>query len=501
MRREGGSIAQASEPDPAAATFVPLRPAHRAACVVVALLYLLLAFQRSMQAGSTVSDGLLLALAFNVLLRLAPFLWIRRGVGWFHPVIFSAVLGFVDLLRGFDAFSMGLSSHIAVSGGSDQLNALLLRQTNLISMGLAAYYVGYFAGPRIPLLGLRIVLGGLPALTRRAVGIAVIATVSWVLYMGGPSGIVSHLALVASGGSRTALAGSYYLLLPVELALCAWWVWFGHVDKVTPRVALAGVALTGANYVTFGGRSIFIYSGLVTLVIWGMRRGVFPAGRVVALAVVGTYAIATLGNLGVDRGTGRLTLASDESHSVLRTVGAGFSGEISERATSRSGALAILAHVPESTGYLNGSSYVAALTVPVPRALWPGKPGLIDGRVGRTFFRTNGGVPASAPGEAYWNFGVPGVAAVFALFGVFHRWLARMILFRRHERGAVVLYAVVLVFFRSPESSAFLNAVEWLALVCIVLMIAGMVRFRRSSAVPVAGPPAASGSLVATGTG
>ncbi|MGH8545926.1 MAG: O-antigen polymerase [Gammaproteobacteria bacterium] len=465
-----------------AATFVAIRPMHRVAAIAIPLLYLALVFQRSMQAGSTVDDGLLIALTVNVLLRLLPFLWIGRGVGWFHPIVFSAVLGFLDLLRSFDVYSMGMTSHIALPGGSDYLNGLLAVQTNMSSIGLVAYYLGYFAGPRLPIVGKRVRLDATPSMSKRTVYVIVGAALIWFLYIGGPSGIIAHLSQLTSGGSRSSLAGSYYFLLPIELALAAWWVWFAHVKKIRAVTVAVGAALSVAHYMTFGSRSILVYCSLVALVIWGIRRSVFPAGRVLVLALVGTYAITVLAHFGpVDSG-GALGLSLTEDRSIADTIATGFSGEISSRATSGSGSLAIYANVPESVGYLNGSSYVAALMLPIPRSLWSGKPGLIDGRVGEAFFGTNSGIPASAAGEAYWNFGIPGIAGAFFLFGTFHRWLARMVSARRREAGAIVLYVIILVFFRSPDSSSVVSCVQWLALVLIVMKIGGMVRLKERAA-------------------
>ena len=100
--------------------------------------------------------------------------------------------------------------------------------------------------------------------------------------------------------------------------------------------------------------------------------------------------------------------------------------------------------VPKDTPHLNGTSYVSALTAPIPRSSWPNKPSVGMGpHVGETVYRLEKtGVPPGLFGEAYFNFGLPGTLIIPVLFG----WVCRISfeIFRPRIRylGSAVLYAI-----------------------------------------------------------
>jgi hypothetical protein len=123
------------------------------------------------------------------------------------------------------------------------------------------------------------------------------------------------------------------------------------------------------------------------------------------------------------------------------------------------GVFPILALVPHEVDFLYGSSYLAVLTLPIPKALWAEKPGLIPGLVGQTFYGADIGMPPGPIGEAYWNFGIPGVLIAFFIFGILCKWLAATFCQYATEPVAISLYVMTLFLLSEPSG---LSAVLWL---------------------------------------
>ncbi|MGB7328721.1 MAG: O-antigen polymerase, partial [Rubripirellula sp.] len=80
--------------------------------------------------------------------------------------------------------------------------------------------------------------------------------------------------------------------------------------------------------------------------------------------------------------------------------------------------------IPNFIPFQRGTSYTAVLFAPIPRDVWPGKPAIGLGPfIGKEIYGLDHtGVPPGMIGEAYLNFGWPGVAVIPFLFGCFVRW-------------------------------------------------------------------------------
>src|SRR5690606_17147360 len=141
--------------------------------------------------------------------------------------------------------------------------------------------------------------------------------------------------------------------------------------------------------------------------------------------IVAIVSILLLGALGDFRKATRRVTSVSDVQLEMSPEGWLFGGlyTLEARGEGVSSAYAILARVPKDEPLRLGETYLAFVTAIVPRSVWPNKP-LASGRLaGRTFFNASKGVPTGTVGEAYWNFHVPGVVLVFALWGVFLRWL------------------------------------------------------------------------------
>ena len=82
---------------------------------------------------------------------------------------------------------------------------------------------------------------------------------------------------------------------------------------------------------------------------------------------------------------------------------------------------AIISRVPANTDHLHGLSYLALVTAPIPKAMWPEKPNPSMGPWVRSevfgIWARNNGWPPNVIGEAYINFGYLGLLIMPLLIG------------------------------------------------------------------------------------
>jgi hypothetical protein len=82
-------------------------------------------------------------------------------------------------------------------------------------------------------------------------------------------------------------------------------------------------------------------------------------------------------------------------------------------------------------------------------------------------------------GEAYWNFHLPGVLAVFFLFGIFKRWLAEILLRYPNAPGVMALY-MISVFYFDPSQNGFRTWVYAIVPAVIMIWLGGLLGGKRS---------------------
>lgn len=442
--------AAASPADP----FVPMSPGARAVILGAFALYFVVAAIMRRYDPTPTEDWILACLALYLALLVAPLFLLRSSLGWFHPLVFTSVFALIGLLRRVGLYTWGLDWHVAVPASPDELSELIELQLLLFSLALFAYYSGFFVGPRLPVPGLR--FGPPRALVPRLLVVWVIGLVAFLAFIGAQGGLDAHIEGWGTGRAE-GLAGKHYFIAVANVGIPACLVWLAYRPDATRSpwfVAAAAVALTLA-FLASGSRSSLFYPVAVGFIVWMLRHRRIPYLRVLAGAVVVIYGITVLGDFRRSTWQGPADWGAATEGPFVETVVEGASGELVRRGTTDDGGLAILARVPDDVPLLYGESYLAVFTLPVPKALWPNKPRMIDGRVGLTFFGMPAGVPPGAVGEAFWNFHLAGVVVVFFLYGVFHQWLARA--FRRNAAapGAAMIYASCLFLFRDPTGPQF----------------------------------------------
>ncbi|HEX2207015.1 MAG TPA: O-antigen polymerase, partial [Longimicrobium sp.] len=459
----------------ATATLVPMRPGHRVALLWVYALYVFAAGTLALVNEVRGAEWVIPTLVVYAVVRSAPLLFYRPGYGWFHPLVFTSVMALLPMARAFPLYAFGLQQHIALPGyGPEGLARLLAFELVLSTLAVLAYYAGFFflPAPRAPELRF-----ARPRYLRvKVVTAVVLAAAGFAVFLSGQGGLYAHI--LSWGDSRSvALSGEFYWLMLPTFGLYACLIWFA-ADRGVVRVPLFWACVSISLSMVFlgtGSRSSVVFAIIIGLLVWMAHTRKLPLVRIV---VAGTVSLMLLGVLGeFRRATWRGEVAWYElGASPVGVVGDFVTGEMTARSTTRRPILPVLARVPDEVPHLYGSSYLALVTLPVPRKLWENKPRLVGGQTGKVFFGYGAtAVPPGAVAEAYWNFNVPGVVLLFALFGAFHRWLARV--YRRYagQPFATLLLAVTL-FLLQPGTDAI---VPWLLALVPLLVLAvafGLIR-------------------------
>jgi hypothetical protein len=100
-----------------------------------------------------------------------------------------------------------------------------------------------------------------------------------------------------------------------------------------------------------------------------------------------------------------------------------------------------------ANGPMLGKTYVAAIVAFVPRSIWNNKPRGPDSVYVQLFLHesANGrGIPVGQTEEMYWNFGLPGIIVLSAIYG----WLLRLAYFafwRRYPNPLATVFYVTII--------------------------------------------------------
>lgn len=454
--------------------FVPMSSTQRTIVFAAFAVYLVTVAIARRYDPTPTEDWILLWLTVYVGMLALPLAFLRQ-LGWFHPLVFSSLFAVVGLLRRIGVYAWGLDWHRALPMSAAELSELVELQLILQSAALAAQYVGFVFGPRIPVP--RIGFAAPRSLATRLLAVCALGVVAFLAFITSQGGLEAHIASWGSGRVE-GLGGKHYFIALATLGIPACLVWLAYQPSALRSpwfLACAGSALAIA-FLASGSRGSALYAAATGFCVWMLRRRQLPYLRVLLAIVVAIYVLTVLGSFRRSTWQGAADWEAATREGLVDTVVQGARGELVQRGSVDDGMLPILARVPHDVPFLAGDSYLAVISLPIPKALWPGKPGMIDGRVGRTFFDLNAGVPPGAIGEAYWNFHVPGVLVVFFLYGVFLQWLGRTYRAHADAPGMAVVLAATVFLFREPSGPAFVLWMLMLVPVVFVLFWAGALR-------------------------
>lgn len=467
--------------DKAESPFISMQLLPRLLIVGVVVAYLLfIGIQQRFSPTPTPTIGwVFLALTVNLALLLVPIIFYKPSYGWFHPLVFFSIfVGLLEHLRQSSVYINGLWWHLALPGWSQEsLTLLIAYSLALNSVGLVAYYFGFFYSPRLSVP--QVTFSQPRHIALKTMLVVIFSVGVFAAYMQTRGGLVAHILSWAQG-RNTVLAGQFYWNFFIQFGLVACLIWLAVDRKVHLKPMFWGCAgtLLIVKFFTAGSRSSIIYSLVLGVLVWQLRERKIAAGKLLVTALLSLIIISVLGSFR------NSTYTNEIDWNSLTEFSSGFTsatGELDKRSGPGNGLFAILALVPEQVNFLYGSSYLALLTLPIPKALWAGKPGLIGGVVGTTFFSdTTGGVPPGPVGEAYWNFGILGILVLFFLFGVFNKWLADAFCKYATEPAAIVLYVITLYLFE-PSGVGIPNWLDSLLPAIVLLQLFGAISFRRSA--------------------
>ena len=409
-----------------------------------------------------------------------PIVFAPRSMGWFHPLIFPALYGMIYQLRAFPIYAYGFEFHYALPGMSPaDLNGLMTFGLILSVVASLSYFAGFFLCPTAPIPVVS--YGERKGLSTRVMLVVVGTALLFLVFIGSRGGLAGHFASWYSGRA-VSLSGAYYWVLAMRTASVAVVVWLAYRPSVfrNPLFWAATVMASMMAFMMTGSRSSILFYTIVGAIVWMLSQKKVPIARLALLAVV---FILVLGSLGSLRNRLRGASVTTDQRSLVETWERSVS-EIRERSGSLRGDLAIYGNVPDHEGYLFGASYLSLVTLPIPRGIWKDKPMVIEAVVGRRFFRVNAGVPPGGVAEAFWNFHIPGVVAVYFIFGGFMRWVATSYQRNRPVPAVIVVYAYTL-FVLTPTGTSIVGWLMGLVPMAFVLVIVGQYRIRWGGVVSV----------------
>jgi oligosaccharide repeat unit polymerase len=280
---------------------------------------------------------------------------------------------------------------------------------------------------------------------RRWVGVVgAVLSGAFLVSRGGDIAILHAGRSVAATQAYQQTSGYLYsaplLFLPVGLS-----VLYRTRRWASPRGALGLglVVLSQASTFGTGSRSYFLPAASSTLLVWFLSRGRRPRALTLVLLLFGALTV------GITLPREARVVANQRVGRQVSTfdVAAGLREFTSGQDTAMVDSFSLeLDAVPRAIPYQYGRSYVGALARPVPRALWPSKPGSGDEFLNRQLFPSYAsrriGFAFGFFGEPYLNFGVPGVVVVSLLVGVALRRLYNYLRSRPRDELAVLLFAL-----------------------------------------------------------
>lgn len=416
-----------------------------------------------------------LALQLNLLLLLVPIIRYKSSYGWLHPLIFNIFITLLFHLRRFAMYLGGIEWHPALPSLSDNsLTFLVAYELLLNAAGLVFYYLGFFCSPKFAIPRIQFLQPR--NLVKKILLAIMFSVIGFAVFMQSRGGISAHI-LSWGKGRTAAFAGQYYWQMPIQFGLiaCLIWLAMGHKVYQKPLFWVCTATMLIIQFLTTGGRGSVVYALIYMLLVFMIREQKIAVTKILIALMLGVVLMGILGDFRQTTWKGEIGLSNtvSEKSPIESAFEQGLS-EISDRSWNSFGALPILARVPSDVDFLYGSSYLALVTLPIPRAFWAEKPGLIGGRVTSTFFGGSYGIPPGAIGENYWNFGIPGVLGAFFIFGSFHKWLAEA--FRRyaHQPAAGVLYALI-IYNAAPTSASILSCLFLILPALMLLRVMGAI--------------------------
>jgi hypothetical protein len=287
-------------------------------------------------------------------------------------------------------------------------------------------------------------------------------------------GLIEHLGSLARGRFRE-LSGEGITTVMIRLGGIALYVWVAaRPADVKNPVFLGAMALAvAATFVGNGSRSEALEVPMIVGLIWALRRQKVP-WRIALL--VAPILFLSLGLLGAIRTASWSDQTATEAASTT-SVADSFAlaqKELEERRSLNSGIPIVSRAYGLSGGAMWGRTYVAAITAPIPRTLWHGKPRGPDSIYAQMFLHEDmegRAIPVSETAELFWNFWIVGIFVFAVVYGWFLR-LSYMFFWRRFPSPTVIVFYALYItrFHFSTDDLVDLEQLLFLLGVCAVCL-------------------------------
>ncbi len=395
-----------------------------------------------------------------------PIFFYRKNYGWLHPLIFPALFSLAksiasDPVAMFNLFFINQNetsfqiSHVLLNDISDtEIRYIHIKGQLMNILALLSYYFGFFFFSGIGMMKLTYTLPKSNFKTKLFL-IYTLSIIIFIIYVQFRGGINAHI-LSWSSGRFNALAGDGPVFVAVKVAALAALIWFTFDFKgarTSPIFWFMVITSIPIQFLLTGSRSDGVYMSIWFLLVNMIQSKRIPGLQIGVLGFLAAILISSLGLIRNSTYQGKVAWNKTINEFDIGQALSQTQEEFEKRKGEVNGYLPVMAMVPDQVDYLYGESYIGAVLFFVPRYFWPSKPRGAGAMVGELIFGRNSGagVPPGPTGEAYWNFGIFGVIAIFLIFGRIHKTLEYYYLNNYKKKGYQLIYVITL-FMLAPTS-------------------------------------------------
>ena len=437
--------------------FVPITNNQRLGVFICVAVYLGLILIAGLTITGVSAGILWLGLLIKQCVAFYPLFAWKDRLGWLHPLVLPSLWLFaMTATRNSSVYIFGLSEHIALPAlRPEELTRLKLFHDLLIAIGTGFFILGFSIFKfRVPQLAIKST-----AHTRIKYAVPFVLTTGALILWGREAGGLEGMLLlrgIAKADRATTELGPFLQVIAYAFPYAV--LMYGASNPMAFKRPFfwGGMIFSMISiYLMTGSRGDGLFLLLMAFLINIKHDHRIPFVRLVFVGIFIIFAVGILGEFRKGQfGKDALNLDTIADLDSGEAFQIGIDTVVS-RSTSASGALPILAKVPEEVPRLWGKSYLYFITAPFPKSLLPFEKPPPSGRLNAdVFFKVDAGVPCGTVAEAFWNFGIPGVCLVFLIFGIMSAWFAQLFDVN-YLHPAVVAFYIYFVF------KADLNGTAW----------------------------------------
>jgi hypothetical protein len=398
----------------------------------------------------------------------------------FSPPVYVGLVGAFSTVASAAYYAQFGTGEAGVSGGGPaETVALLQRCVFALGLGAVAYQVGYYLKPRPGLASKFPDVAGLEWNWSRLIWIsggvflvAALAYAAFQLQLGVPLTELTRLAegkqvLGADKTSTWMVRGIQFAFLPPLLLLTHLLRHERRLHRFIIPAVLTAIAVALVFRTSLRGTVAQVLICVFVLFHYLRRR--MSVALFLALYFVGV----SFANVAVGW---RTQVSGDDVNLSLETFLVSPSETLARHDADRvrfTSLAIVMDYFPDHHDYLYGESWLAFLTVPIPRWIWPEKREFTKWQ-DNAIATTIAGIPAppSLPGVLYANFSWIGIALGMFFIGIFHRGLYDWLQRAPRDPSVVLLYVTILLYF-SPTMLGFSAALQYVLPLWLIIKVIG----------------------------